>query len=365
MNVLIGDLFKSNAQTLVNTVNCVGVMGKGIALEFKKRFPEVYDDYIDRCKKGDVKLGQPYLFRRSALPWVLNFPTKQDWRSESKLEDIVRGLEHLRRKYVKWGIQSLAVPALGCGHGQLEWCVVGPTIYRQLARLNIPVDLYAPYVTPHEELRPNFREDLPLETRLEEGGGKRISAGWIALPGILDAIRRSSNFHPVRRSAFQPMAYFATVAGIPTGLSYDLGKHGLRAEKFTLLMNRLLNNGLVCEVYAGNDCGYDLGPTFQDASRGYGEDLKKWDCAIKRVAELFLRIGPEQVDLAATIHFRKSGTNLERGATRCPHDASTENTRSHEGEGDRSRNPKVYNLIRDLTELGWLQQRTNGNMGSP
>jgi len=81
VKVLIGDLFASQAQTLVNTVNCIGVMGKGIALEFKKRFPDMFEDYEQRCRKGEVELGQPYLFKRLFLPWILNFPTKSHWHS--------------------------------------------------------------------------------------------------------------------------------------------------------------------------------------------------------------------------------------------------------------------------------------------
>ena len=153
IKVLIGDLFTSKAQTLVNTVNCIGIMGKGIALEFKKRFPDMFKDYEERCKRKEVKLGKPYLYRRLMLPWILNFPTKGHWRSVTKLADLERGLEYLLAHYKEWGITSLAVPPLGCGEGQLEWRVVGPTLYRYLSRMDIPVELYAPYGTPHEELQ--------------------------------------------------------------------------------------------------------------------------------------------------------------------------------------------------------------------
>ena len=95
VRILIGDLFASQMQTLVNTVNCVGVMGKGVALEFKKRFPDMYQDYVARCAAKQVRLGQPYLFRQLVPPWILNFPTKDDWRSVSRLSDIVAGLEYL------------------------------------------------------------------------------------------------------------------------------------------------------------------------------------------------------------------------------------------------------------------------------
>ncbi len=110
ITVVRGDLFKSKAQTLVNTVNCVGVMGKGIALGFKKRFPDMFADYVLRCEAGEVKLGQPYLYRSLLPPWVLNFPTKDHWRSVARLSDITNGLDHLTAHYTDWGIQSLAVP---------------------------------------------------------------------------------------------------------------------------------------------------------------------------------------------------------------------------------------------------------------
>lgn len=144
ITVRVGSLFESNAQTLVNTVNCVGVMGKGIALEFKQRFPKMYRDYEERCRAKQVRLGQPYLFKDLVGPWVLNFPTKDHWRSVSRLQDIIAGLEYLKRHYRAWGITSLAVPPLGCGHGGLEWRVVGQTLYRHLSELGIPVELYAP-----------------------------------------------------------------------------------------------------------------------------------------------------------------------------------------------------------------------------
>ena len=137
-----GDLFRSDAQTLVNTVNTVGVMGKGIALEFKKRFPEMYVDYVQRCQANQVRAGEPYLYRRLTPPWIINFPTKEHWRSVARLSDIVLGLEYLEAHCKEWEVTSLAVPALGCGLGQLEWRVVGPILYRHLSTLEIPVELF-------------------------------------------------------------------------------------------------------------------------------------------------------------------------------------------------------------------------------
>ena len=144
MKVLVGDIFQSEAQTLINAVNCVGVMGKGIALEFKKRFPEMYEDYIVRCARKEVRIGEPYLFRGAALPQIINFPTKDHWKSLSRIEDIEHGLKYLLSRYKEWGISSLAVPALGCGNGQLEWQVVNPLIQKYVQKMDIPVEVYAP-----------------------------------------------------------------------------------------------------------------------------------------------------------------------------------------------------------------------------
>lgn len=91
---LIGDIFASHAQTLVNTVNCVGVMGKGVAFEFKKRYPKMFEDYATRCEGGEVRLGQPYLFRDPSGTKIVNFPTKSHWRAASRLADIERGLDY-------------------------------------------------------------------------------------------------------------------------------------------------------------------------------------------------------------------------------------------------------------------------------
>jgi O-acetyl-ADP-ribose deacetylase (regulator of RNase III) len=144
VEVIKGDIFQSGAQTLVNTVNCVGVMGKGLALEFKKRFPGMYQDYVQRCKMGKVRLGEPYLFLQLEPPNILNFPTKGHWRSVSRLDDIIQGLDYLERHYKDWGITSIAVPSLGCQQGQLDWKVVLPVLYRKSSRLEVPVELYIP-----------------------------------------------------------------------------------------------------------------------------------------------------------------------------------------------------------------------------
>lgn len=137
-----GDLFQSPAQVLVNTVNTVGVMGRGIALEFKRLFPEMYAQYRDLCERGQFAIGQLWLYK-TERKWVLNFPTKQHWREPSRLEYIEKGLQKFYDTYRSLNIHSIAFPALGCGNGQLDFeAQVQPLMERYLRSLPIEVFIY-------------------------------------------------------------------------------------------------------------------------------------------------------------------------------------------------------------------------------
>ncbi len=305
ITVLIGDIFESNAHTLVNTINCVGVMGKGIALEFKKHFPDMHADYVNRCELGRVNLGEPYLFRRLTPPWILNFPTKEHWRSVSRLQDIVKGLRHLERHYKEWEITSLAVPPLGCGQGQLEWRVVGPTLYRYLNRLDIPIELYAPFGTPYEEIESTFLESAP-EAQWSSANGSapyRIGPGWIALVNILDRIAKEPYHWPIGRTIFQKIAYFATESGIPTGLQYQRGSFGPYAADLKRHITALVNNGLISEERLGRMFAVKVGQTFKDASLAYQNQIEGWQLTIEKIVDLFMRMNTKQAEIAATVHF--------------------------------------------------------------
>ena len=150
ITVKVGNIFESNASTLVNAVNCVGVMGKGLALEFKKRYPEMFRDYVARCADGMVKPGLPYLYRDLLGISILNFPTKDHWRGPSKLSYVTDGLKWFIHNYEELNITSIAFRALGCGNGGLEWSLVGPIVYGLLGNLLIDIEIYAPYGTSPE-----------------------------------------------------------------------------------------------------------------------------------------------------------------------------------------------------------------------
>jgi len=354
VRILIGNLFESTAQTLVNTVNTVGVMGKGIALEFKNRFPDMYDDYRRRCAAKDVRLGQPYLYKRLMPPWILNFPTKENWRSVTKLQDIINGMVYLQQHYREWGIESLAVPPLGCGLGQLEWRVVGPTLYRHLVDLELSVELYAPFGTPHEELQPEYLgEQHP--TQLVASPQTRINPAWVALVEVLKRIEAERFHRPIGRVTFQKIAYFATRLGIPTGLDYARGSFGPFAPTLKNIQTRLVNNGLIREEPLGGMFRVRVGPTYDDARKAYVHDLGNWDDAIERVTDLFLRMPTRDAEAAATVHFVANELSESLGRVPIESEVLDEVMRWKQRRKPPLKREDVAKMNRSLNMLGWVR----------
>ncbi len=367
INVLVGDLFKSKAQTLVNTVNCVGIMGKGVALEFKKRFSDMFEDYALRCKGGEVKLGRPYLYKSAVPPWILNFPTKGDWRAITNLQDIIHGLEYLLEHYQEWGIASLAVPPLGCGHGQLEWRIVGPTLYRYLSHMKIPVELYAPHGTPHEELQTSFlgdagtKDDLPLAMPKPQW----IRPEWVALTEILRRLEAQPYHWPVGRTTFQKIAYVATEEGLDTGLHYRRGSYGPFSSEVKGLISRLQNHGLVEEHRLGSMFHIRVGHTYEDARKAYEQSLRQFERAIEKTVDLFMRLDTNQAELVATVLF--AARSLEREGQQQP---SEQDVLRAVMQWKQKRRPplnaqEVSFTIRNLAALGWLNVKASGDLPLP
>ena len=155
---VVCDLFTSPAQTLVNTVNTVGVMGKGIAKDFKNIYPEMFVRYQELCEKGQFNIGQLWPYSASNK-LVLNFPTKKHWRSASRPEYIEAGLHTFAANYHVYGVTSISFPLLGCGNGELDWeSQVRPLMEQYLSKL--PIDVYIhlqnrqdPYTPEHRNLR--------------------------------------------------------------------------------------------------------------------------------------------------------------------------------------------------------------------
>lgn len=134
-------LLDSKAQTIVNTVNTVGVMGKGIAADFKKKFPDMYKDYKRHCDSGKFSAGTSWLWKGNDQ-WVLNFATKKHWRNPSKIDYLQSGLLEFRENFEDWGIREIAFPRLGCGNGGLNWDDVRPLMIKHLRDLPITVYIH-------------------------------------------------------------------------------------------------------------------------------------------------------------------------------------------------------------------------------
>ena len=162
ISLIDGDMFFSNMQTLTISVNLQGIMGKGLASRAKYQFPDVYVEYQDACRARKISTRRPYLYKRetsldyeladpslplstpNAVKWFLLFATKRKWRENSRLDDIESGLDWVKRNYKKEEIQSLAMPALGCGLGNLSWADVGPLMCKYLHGIEIQVAIYLP-----------------------------------------------------------------------------------------------------------------------------------------------------------------------------------------------------------------------------
>lgn len=142
----VGNLLQAEVEALVNPVNCDGVMGKGLALQFKRMFPDVFRAYRAACQRSEVNIGRMHVVERATAPrFVINFPTKDTWRKPSAIEYISAGMRDLVAQIVTHNIQSIAIPPLGCGLGGLAWKAVQPIIQRAFApHANVRVLLFAP-----------------------------------------------------------------------------------------------------------------------------------------------------------------------------------------------------------------------------
>lgn len=303
-----GNILQSQAQAIVNTVNCVGVMGKGIALEFKRKYPTMYRDYVARCDKGEVEVGKPYPYPVDDHI-VVNFPTKRHWRSVSHLSDIEAGLHHLRAHLNDWGITSIALPPLGCGNGQLDWSVVGPTLHRHLSTFGIPVELYV----PHETSLDDSQLSLVDMGQSPATPPHKVHDSSIALVAIIADLGENFYHWPIGRVMLQKIAYFATVGGLPTGLKFEAESYGPFAPGLKRELARLQDNGLVREEQRGQMFEVLVGPTFS-AARAQAQDfLDQWREVVERVSTLFARFDTRQAEVAATVHYAAAELRAKLG----------------------------------------------------
>lgn len=300
---VIGDLFASDAQTLVNTVNCVGVMGKGVALEFKKRFPRMMADYMDRCARGEVRLGEPYLYADDTGARIVNFPTKGHWRSTSRVADIESGLDHMVANLAEWDLTSLALPPLGCGNGGLDWSEVGPLIYDKLHGLPVDIELYAPYGTPRNELSNTFLAS-PSQLSLTGQGvrAEKLNPNWLALVEVLRELQAQPYASPVGRTIFQKIAYVLTEMGVPTGFAFGKGSFGPFSGDMKSALHDFANRNWIQEAQLGRMIAFRVGPQYEKDRRKVMPEIEMHRKKVMKTVDLFSRIKTtEQAEEVATI----------------------------------------------------------------
>lgn len=181
-----GDIFNSPSKIIVNTVNTVGVMGKGVALEFKKRYPNMFDNYKELCDRHLLDIGTLYLWRE-AEKWVLLFPTKKHWRNPSKIEYIEKGLQKFVDNWDKLGTHTIAFPRLGCGNGGLDWNEVKPLMEKYLSR--IPMQILV-YVDNYNDPLPEHQDVTEMEKWLS---GEMGLSGYEAFKVKLHNLLKTDN----------------------------------------------------------------------------------------------------------------------------------------------------------------------------
>ena len=227
-----GNLLNAPVEALVNTVNTVGIMGKGIALQFKQAYPQMFRAYEQACKAGAVQLGKVQVHDLGGLVggprWIINFPTKGHWRAGSRMADIQMGLQDLTETIERLNIHSIAVPPLGCGHGGLNWAEVRPLIESSLGNLpHVRVLVFAPGNTPDAAAMPN-RTERP---KMTIGQAALISLMDRYLKGLLDPFVSLLEIHK--------LMYFLQAAGQPLRLQYEAKEFGPYAKNLRQVLIRL------------------------------------------------------------------------------------------------------------------------------
>ncbi|MFD7893491.1 macro domain-containing protein [Streptomyces sp. NPDC059568] len=224
INYAEGNLLTAEVDALVNTVNTVGIMGKGIALQFKRAYPDNFVAYEKACTAGEVKPGFMHVHDRGVLAkprYVVNFPTKRHWRSPSRLEDVRQGLQDLRRVIVDLRIRSIAVPPLGCGNGGLAWDDVHPLIITALGDLpDVEVRVYAPQGAPSATAMPN-NQTRPALNR--ERAAFLVALDWYIKRGLAGGfiIERQATLLEAHK-----IMYLLQRVGFDFGLGFTKGHYG-------------------------------------------------------------------------------------------------------------------------------------------
>ncbi len=291
IDLMRGNLLDADADALVNTVNCVGVMGKGIALQFKQAFPGNYKVYERACRAGEVEVGRmlvvPMLGEHPRF--IINFPTKRHWRGKSRLEDIEAGLQALVGDVRRLGLKSVAVPPLGCGNGGLDWSEVRPRIERAFEALpGVEVLLFEPDGAP-------VADEMRVRTKRPD-----MTPGRAILIAVME--RYQGIGYRLTLLEIQKLAYLLQRAGEQLKLNYVKDKYGPYAENLNFVLQA--TEGHFTRGYGDRSRGAEIAVLpdgIQEASnflQGHEESLHRLE-RVSRLIEGFET--PHGMELIATV----------------------------------------------------------------
>ena len=339
-----GDVLTEAAEALVNTVNCVGVMGRGVALQFKRAFPENFKAYAARCKHHEMRPGRVFVFETGAIVpprYIVNFPTKRHWRGKSRLEDIESGLESLASEIRSRGIRSIAIPPLGSGLGGLHWPSVRTRMEAALGMLDdVEIVIFQPGGAPADG-RSNRSRAVP-----------KMTAGRAALVGLLDRYLLGLLDPFVTLLEAHKLMYFMQAAGEPLKLRFTKGHYGPYAENLRHVLNAVEGHYVSGYADGGDapDRRLQLVPGALEEARAFLDGRVDTHARFAKVSELVDGFeSPFGLELLATVHWVAAGTE------KAPElDEIAEQTHAWNDRKKQFTRRQIELAFRVLSDQGWF-----------
>ena len=297
LKIASGDLLKADVEAVINTVNCVGVMGKGIALQFKKKWPAAYKEYKKVCDAKELRPGMMHVFERGKIAekphYIINFPTKDHWRGKSKIEFIDEGLVSLIESIKQHNIKSIAIPPLGCGNGGLEWEMIAERLEHYLKELSEEVDIY---IYPPEGA-PEAKS-LVVNTQRPN-----MTAGRAVLVKLIELYSRSN--YSLSKIEVQKLCYFAQELGQPLRLNYTKNQFGPYADNLKHVLNAVDGHFI---TGVGDHDTSNMGLVLTDGVVVEADDFLKGDSSTLNILPRIERLidgfeTPFGMELLATVHW--------------------------------------------------------------
>lgn len=295
-----GDILLAEADALVNSVNCVGIMGRGIALQLRKAFPENFGVYQAACKRKEVRPGKMFVYETGLLQprFIINFPTKRHWKGRSRIEDIDAGLRGLVKEIRHRKIRSVAVPPLGCGLGGLDWNVVRPRITRAFEDLpNVRVLLFEPAGAPKVE-------DMVIEHHLP-----RMTPGRAVLIELMRRYLAAVLYPFVSLLEIHKLMYFMQEAGEHLNLKYEKGIYGPYAKNLRHVLTLIEGHFTTGFGDAADEPerSIELLPGVSGLAKGFVASHLDTHKRVQRVARLIHGFEtPYGMELLSTVHWVSS-----------------------------------------------------------